>query len=202
MVPGLAYTAVGGELLFVEATAMSGKRELTLTGHLGDIMKESAQAALSFIRSNCDELKISPDVCENREIHIHVPSGATPKDGPSAGITIVVALASLLTRRPVKPCLAMTGEITLRGQILPVGGLKEKLLAAYRAGIETVILPMENRKDTAELPAEIKSSIKLKFFSEALSAVDFALDTVPKVKSTQSKPSAKKGTSRKQETAA
>jgi ATP-dependent Lon protease len=202
VVPGLAYTAVGGELLFVEATAMTGKRELTLTGHLGDIMKESAQAALSFLRSNCDELKIPPDVFENREIHIHVPSGATPKDGPSAGITIVVALASLLTRRPVKPCLAMTGEITLRGQILPVGGLKEKLLAAYRAGIETVILPMENRKDTAELPPEIKSNIKLKFFSEALSAVDFALDTVPKVKYSQSKQSAKKGPSCKQETAA
>ncbi|MFQ6008973.1 MAG: S16 family serine protease, partial [Candidatus Zixiibacteriota bacterium] len=192
--PGLAYTAVGGELLFVEATAMTGKKELTLTGHLGDIMKESAQAALSFLRSNSDELKIAPDAFDNREIHIHVPSGATPKDGPSAGLTVVVALASLLTRRPVKSCLAMTGEITLRGQLLPVGGLKEKLLAAYRAGITTVILPKENRKDTVELPPEIKNNIKLKFFSEALSAVKFALEAVPKTRLTQARQTAKKVT--------
>jgi len=183
VVPGLAYTATGGELLFIEATSMAGKRELTLTGHLGDVMKESAQAALSFIRSNSAEFDILPDAVENREIHIHVPSGATPKDGPSAGIAMVVALASLLTRRPVKPCLAMTGEITLRGQILPIGGLKEKLLAAYRAGIDTVLLPEDNRKDTTELPPEIKKGIKLKFFSEALAAVKFALETIP-----QSKP--------------
>jgi len=176
VVPGLAYTAVGGEVLFIEATSMPGKDTLTLTGHLGDIMKESAQAALSFIRSNAAELKIPAESLEHKDIHIHVPSGATPKDGPSAGITIVIALASLLTRRPSRPCLAMTGEITLRGQILPIGGLKEKLLAAYRAGIDTVILPEENRKDTVELPQEIKKSIKLKFFAEALPAVKFALN--------------------------
>ncbi len=176
VVPGLAYTAAGGELLFIEATSMVGKKDLILTGHLGEVMKESAQAALSFIRSNCDALGISPETFENREIHIHVPSGATPKDGPSAGITMVVALASLLTDKPVRPRLAMTGEITLRGLILPIGGLKEKLLAAYRAGIDTVILPEENRKDTLELPAEIKKSIKLKFFSDALEAVTFALN--------------------------
>jgi ATP-dependent Lon protease len=177
VVPGLAYTSVGGEILFVEATTMAGRTGLTLTGHLGDIMKESAQAGLAFIRSNHKALKISADSFENREIHIHVPAGATPKDGPSAGITIVVTLASLLTGRPVKSCLAMTGEITLRGRLLPIGGLKEKLLAAYRAGIKTVILPEENRKDAVELPAEIKKNIKLRYFSEVLPAIKFALDT-------------------------
>ncbi len=186
VVPGLAYTAVGGELLFIEATSMPGKDTLTLTGHLGDIMKESAQAGLSFIKSNLDELNIPLDRLEKKDIHIHVPSGATPKDGPSAGITMVVALASLLTQRSSKPCLAMTGEITLRGQLLPIGGLKEKLLAAYRAGIDTVILPEENRKDSVELPPEIKKNVKLKFFSEVLPAVKFALDG--KVKSSKSKP--------------
>ncbi len=182
VVPGLAYTAVGGEVIFVEATSMPGKQKLTLTGHLGDVMKESAQAALSFIRSQCDDLNISPTVCDENEIHIHVPAGATPKDGPSAGITMVVALASLLTGKPVKPCLAMTGEITLRGTILPIGGLKEKLLAAYRAGVTQVILPQENKKDTTELPREIKKNIKLKFFSDALKAVKFALEKAPNAK--------------------
>ena len=177
VVPGLAYTSVGGEILFVEATTMTGRTGLTLTGHLGDIMKESAQAGLAFIRSNHKGLKISADAFENKEIHIHVPAGATPKDGPSAGITLAVTLASLLTGRPVKSCLAMTGEITLRGRLLPIGGLKEKLLAAYRAGIKTVILPEENRKDAVELPAEIKKNIKLKYFSEVLPAIKFALDT-------------------------
>jgi len=177
IVPGLAYTSVGGELLFIEATSMTSKRSgLTLTGQLGDIMKESAQAALSFIRSNAEELHIPPEKFETTEIHIHVPAGATPKDGPSAGITMTVALASLYTGRPVKPCLAMTGEITLRGLILPIGGLKEKLLAAYRAGIDTVILPEENRKDIVEIPTEIKKAVKFKFFSEALPAVRYALD--------------------------
>ncbi|MDH4157345.1 MAG: endopeptidase La [candidate division Zixibacteria bacterium] len=177
IVPGLAYTSVGGELLFIEATLMpSGKSTLTLTGQLGDIMKESAQAALSFIRSNSYDLKIDPAIFDSREIHIHVPAGATPKDGPSAGITMLVALASLFIGRAVRPLVAMTGEITLRGQLLPIGGLKEKLLAAYRAGIKTVILPEENRKDATELPPEIKKGIKLKYFSEALPAVKFALN--------------------------
>jgi ATP-dependent Lon protease len=176
VVPGLAYTSVGGEVLFVEATMMPGKMNLTLTGHLGDVMKESAQAALAFVRSNFDVLGIDPQKFEDHEVHIHVPSGATPKDGPSAGIAMMVALASLYTDRPVKSCLAMTGEITLRGSLLPIGGLKEKLLAAYRTGIETVILPEENRKDTGDLPPEIKKGVKLKFFAEALPAVKFALD--------------------------
>ncbi len=195
IVPGLAYTSVGGEMLFVEATSMRGKRALTLTGQLGDVMKESAQAAMSFVRSNAPSFNIDPEIFEELEVHIHVPAGATPKDGPSAGITMMVALASLFTGRAVKPCLAMTGEITLRGNLLPIGGLKEKLLAAYRAGIDTVLLPEENRKDTTELPREIKKSIKLKFFSDCLTAVDYALEKKPKSKN--SKPTGKRTACRK-----
>ena len=182
VVPGLAYTSVGGEILFIEATSMSGHKTLTLTGHLGDVMKESAKAALSFIRSNAKELGLPDDAFEKKDIHLHVPSGATPKDGPSAGITMVVALASLFTGQKVKPALAMTGEITLRGQILPIGGLKEKLLGAYRSGVKTVLLPEENRKDTFDLPVEIKKNIKLKFFSHVLPAVKFALEPKSKTK--------------------
>jgi ATP-dependent Lon protease len=176
VVPALAYTSAGGEILFIEATSMPGKSKLTLTGHLGEVMKESAQAALSFLRSNSKELVVEPGAFDETEVHIHVPSGATPKDGPSAGIAMLVALASLFVGRPVKPCLAMTGEITLRGQLLPIGGLKEKLLAAYRAGVDTVILPEDNRKDTSELPEEIKKSIKVRYFSDALPAIRFALE--------------------------
>lgn len=183
VVPGLAYTSVGGEILFIEATFMPGKAGLTLTGHLGDVMKESAQAALSFLRSNSAKLDIKAEVFEKNEIHIHVPSGATPKDGPSAGIAMLVALGSLFTGQPVKPCLAMTGEITLRGQLLPIGGLKEKLLAAYRAGVETVILPEENRKDTSELPQEIRKAFKVKYFSEAMEALKYALEKTTAVDS-------------------
>jgi len=176
VVPGLAYTSVGGEILFIEATAMPGKKGMTLTGHLGDVMKESAQAALSFLRSNTKELAIADAAFDEREIHIHVPSGATPKDGPSAGIAMLTALGSLFSGRAVKPCLAMTGEITLRGQLLPIGGLKEKLLAAYRAGVETVLLPQENKKDTLDLPPEIKKNVKLKFYADALPLLKFALE--------------------------
>jgi ATP-dependent Lon protease len=176
VVPALAYTSAGGEVLFVEATLMSGKSLLTLTGHLGDVMKESAQAALSFVRSNAEELNLTPEIFDNKEMHIHVPAGATPKDGPSAGITMAVALASAFTRRPVKPCLAMTGEITLRGELLPIGGLKGKLLAAVRAGVNTVILPEENRKDIAQIPPEIRKKLRFKFFTDVLPAIRFALD--------------------------
>ncbi len=176
VVPGLAWTSVGGEILFIEATAMNGKRNLTLTGHLGDVMKESAMAALSYVRTHCKELGITPEFCENHEIHIHVPSGATPKDGPSAGITMATALASLLSNRRVKPRLAMTGEITLRGNVLPIGGLKEKLLAAHRAGIKTVILPDENKRDLVELPDEIKKGMKLIFVKNAGEVLEHALE--------------------------
>lgn len=186
VVPGLAWTSYGGEILYVEATAMKGKRALTLTGHLGDVMKESAMAALSYIRTRFDILGIDEDFCDNHEIHIHVPSGATPKDGPSAGITMAVALASLLTDRPVKPRLTMTGEITLRGEVLPIGGVKEKMLAAYRAGVKTVILPKENKKDMSEIPPEIKKKIKFKFVSDVGEVLRLALDKKPagKVKKT------------------
>ena len=155
---------------------MSGRKSLTLTGHLGDVMKESAQAALSFIRSNAGDLKLSPEVFEKTEIHIHVPAGATPKDGPSAGISMAVALASAFTRRPVKPCLAMTGEVTLRGELLPIGGMKEKLLTADRAGVKTVILPEENRRGLVEIPSEIRKKLKFKFFTDVMQAIKFALD--------------------------
>jgi len=147
---GLAWTQVGGEILFVEATAMKGKKGLTLTGQLGDVMKESASAALSFIRSNAADIGVPEDFFENQDIHIHVPAGAIPKDGPSAGITMLTALCSLLTGRKVREKLAMTGEITLRGQVLPVGGIKEKVLAAHRAGIKTIVMPKRNKKDTEE----------------------------------------------------
>jgi ATP-dependent Lon protease len=176
VVPGLAWTSVGGEILFVEATAMRGKKELTLTGQLGDVMKESAMAALSYVRTNCEALGIDPGFCEEREIHIHVPSGATPKDGPSAGITMATALASLFSGRPVKPLTAMTGEITLRGEVLPIGGLKEKLLAAHRAGIKMVLLPKENKKDMSEIPPEIKKGVKFRFIADVGEVLRLALE--------------------------
>jgi len=181
-VAGLAWTAYGGEVLKVEATAMPGTKTLTLTGHMGQVMKESVQAALSFVRSLTGKLKIDPEFFDKNEIHIHVPSGATPKDGPSAGISMAVALASLATGRRVRDKLAMTGEITLRGQVLPIGGVKEKLLAAYRHGIKTVILPMDNKKDMVEIPAELKKGLKFKYFSEAYDVIKFALEPKTKTK--------------------
>lgn len=181
-VAGLAWTAFGGEVLKVEVTAMAGKKNLIMTGHLGQVMKESMQAALSYIRSIAGQLKISADYFENHELHIHVPSGATPKDGPSAGITMAVALASLATGRPVKKNLAMTGEITLRGQILPIGGLKEKLLAAYRYGMKTVILPLQNKKDMVDIPAELKKGLKFKHFDNAWDVIRYSLEPKPKQK--------------------
>lgn len=185
IVPGLAYTAYGGEVLFVEATSMSGEEKLNLTGHLGEVMKESAQAALSFIRSNQEVLGLDESEFKHRSFHIHVPSGATPKDGPSAGITMAVSLASLLTGKVPKPQLALTGEITLRGQLLPIGGLKEKLLAAYRSGITTVVLPEDNRKDTSDLAPEIKKAISFKFFDEILPVIKYVLDSRPQKSKTK-----------------
>lgn len=159
---GLAWTQTGGELLFVEATSMRGSKGLTLTGQLGDVMKESATAALSFIRSNAVLIGVPEDYFEKHDIHIHVPAGAIPKDGPSAGVTMLTALASLLTNKTISKDLAMTGEITLRGQVLPIGGLKEKVLAAYRAGIKTIIIPKLNEKDLYDIPEEIQKKINFK----------------------------------------
>jgi ATP-dependent Lon protease len=171
---GLAWTPVGGEILFVEATRMPGKGNLILTGSLGEIMKESAQTALSYLRSQAKALNLDLIGYDKRDLHIHVPAGATPKDGPSAGLTIAAALASLLTQRRVRSDLAMTGEISLRGRVMPVGGIKEKVLAASRSGIKQVVLPEQNRKDWVEVPAEVRKKLKVHFvrqISEALPLV-------------------------------
>jgi ATP-dependent Lon protease len=156
---GLAWTPAGGEVLTIEAASMPGSRGLILTGQLGDVMKESAQAALSYIRSHTAQLHVDPDFFEDTDVHIHIPAGAIPKDGPSAGVALCTALVSLLTRRKARPQIAMTGEITLRGTVLKVGGIKEKVLGAHRAGIRTVILPAENQNDLEEVPIEARMHI-------------------------------------------
>jgi len=172
---GLAWTPTGGELLFIEATSMKGNKGLTLTGQLGDVMKESATAALSFIRSNAKELGINNDFFDTLDLHIHVPAGAIQKDGPSAGVTILTALTSLLTGKPIKKDLAMTGEITLRGVVLPVGGIKEKVLAAHRAGIRTLILPKWNMKDIEDIPEKTRKEITFHFVDEMMDVLKIAL---------------------------
>ncbi|MGD8492995.1 MAG: magnesium chelatase domain-containing protein, partial [Desulfobacterales bacterium] len=173
---GLAWTPTGGELLFIEATAMKGKKGLTLTGQLGDVMKESATAALSFIRSNAKRLNVDEDFFDAHDLHIHVPAGAIPKDGPSAGVTMLTALTSLLTGKTIHKDLAMTGEITLRGQVLPVGGIKEKVLAAHRAGIKEIILPEWNQKDLEDVPAKVKKEIRFHFVDKMKSVLELALN--------------------------
>jgi ATP-dependent Lon protease len=172
---GLAWTPTGGDIIFVEATRMKGSKSFTLTGQLGDVMKESAQAALSYIRSKARDLHIAEDFFAQSDIHIHVPAGAIPKDGPSAGVTMFTALLSLLTGRPVRSDVAMTGEITLRGLVLPVGGIKEKVLAAKRAGITTVILPQRNEKDLQDVPEEIKKDMRFYFVQRMDEVIGLAL---------------------------
>jgi ATP-dependent Lon protease len=172
---GLAWTPTGGDIIFVEATKMRGEKGLTLTGQLGDVMKESAQAALAYVRSKSKELGIDEDFFEKNDIHIHVPAGAIPKDGPSAGITMFIALTSLLTNKPVRNDVAMTGEITLRGLVLPVGGIKEKVLAGMRAGINTIILPKKNEKDLEEIPEHIRKQMNFKFIQRMDEAIELAL---------------------------
>jgi ATP-dependent Lon protease len=172
---GLAWTPTGGDIIFVEATKMRGEKGLTLTGQLGDVMKESAQAALAYVRSKAKELGIDEDFFGKNDIHIHVPAGAIPKDGPSAGITMFVALTSLLTDKPIRNDVAMTGEITLRGLVLPVGGIKEKVLAAMRAGIRTVILPKKNEKDLEEIPERIRNEMSFQFIQRMDEAIELAL---------------------------
>ena len=187
IVTGLAWTQVGGELLNIEAVVVPGKGRQTKTGSLGDVMQESIQAAMTFVRSRASSLGLASDFHEKKDIHIHVPEGATPKDGPSAGIGMCTALVSVLTRIPVKADVAMTGEITLRGQVLPIGGLKEKLLAAHRGGIKTVIIPAENEKDLKEIPENVKSNLEIvsvKWMDEVLA---LGLESIPVAKSTTRK---------------
>jgi len=176
---GLAWTPVGGDILFVEAARMPGAGKLILTGQLGDVMKESAQAALSLIKARARELGIDPDVLEKSDIHVHVPAGATPKDGPSAGVAMFVALASLLTGRPVRSDVAMTGEISLRGLVLPIGGVKEKVLAALRAGISMVILPERNRRDLEDIPADARERIRFVWVTTVDEALATAIAPAP-----------------------
>jgi ATP-dependent Lon protease len=177
---GLAWTPAGGDILFIEATRMKGAKTLSLTGQLGDVMKESVQTALSWIRSHAGELGVRPDFWEHSDIHVHVPAGAIPKDGPSAGVTMVTALASLLTRRPVKAELAMTGEVTLSGRVLPVGGIKEKVLAARRAGVRTVILPSRNEKNLLEdVPTEARQGMTFHLVESIDQVLPLALEEFP-----------------------
>jgi ATP-dependent Lon protease len=174
---GLAWTPVGGDVLFIETTKMAGSKGLIVTGQLGDVMKESVTAALSYVRSHAEDLSIPLDFHEKSDIHVHVPAGAVPKDGPSAGVTMLTALTSLLTDRKVKPRLAMTGEISLTGQVLPVGGIKEKVLAAHRAGVDTLILPNQNEKDYLEdVPEEIRAKLKAHFVKNADQVLRLALE--------------------------
>jgi ATP-dependent Lon protease len=175
---GLAWTPTGGDIIFVEATKMRGEKGLTLTGQLGDVMKESAQAALAYVRSKSKELGIEEDFFEKNDIHIHVPAGAIPKDGPSAGITMFVALTSLLSNKPIRSDVAMTGEITLRGLVLPVGGIKEKVLAGMRAGIKTIILPKMNEKDLEEIPEHIRNQLNFKFIQRMDEAIELTLKQI------------------------
>jgi ATP-dependent Lon protease len=176
VVMGLAWTESGGDILFIEATAMQGKGNLTLTGQLGDVMKESATAALSYIRSNAKAIGVAEDFFHKHDIHIHVPAGATPKDGPSAGVTMLTAIASVLTGATTHKDLAMTGEITLRGQVLPVGGIKEKVLAAHRSGIKTIILPKLCEKDLIDVPKNVKTAIKFHFVDNMKDVLKIALN--------------------------
>ncbi len=175
IVTGLAWTAAGGDILFVEATQMEGRNNLILTGHLGEVMKESAQAALSYLRTNAPALNLEKDFFEKTDIHLHVPAGAIPKDGPSAGITMVVAMASLFSGHKVRADMAMTGEITLRGKVLPIGGIKEKVLAAHRAGIKQILLPKLNENDLEELPEEVKEEIEFHLIDDIAEGINLAL---------------------------
>jgi ATP-dependent Lon protease len=179
VVTGLAWTEVGGEILTIEALMMPGKGKMTVTGNLRDVMKESISAASSYVRSRAATIGVKPPVFDKRDIHVHVPEGATPKDGPSAGIAMVTAIVSVMTGIPVRRDVAMTGEITLRGRVLPIGGLKEKLLAALRAGIKTVMIPEENVKDLAEIPENVKKGLVIVPVSRMDEVLKHALVRMP-----------------------
>jgi ATP-dependent Lon protease len=178
---GLAWTPVGGDVLFIEATAMPGKGKLTITGQLGDVMKESAQAALSYVRGHHHEIApgLGDDWFAEHDLHIHVPAGAIPKDGPSAGITMTTALSSLISGRCVRDEVAMTGEVTLTGQVLPIGGLKEKALAAQRNGITTVVAPAQNEADAEEIPEHLRRDLSFVFVDRVPDVLDAALEPPP-----------------------
>jgi ATP-dependent Lon protease len=176
---GLAVTGAGGDVLFVEATAMQGKPGLTLTGQLGDVMKESAQIALSYVRGHAEELGVEPAAFEDRSFHVHVPAGAIPKDGPSAGVTMVTALASLLSGRPVRHTVGMTGEVTLQGRVLPIGGVKQKVLASHAAGLTDVVLPERNRGDLDDVPEEVREAMKFHFAMTIDEVLGVALEPAP-----------------------
>src|SRR5262249_46514754 len=171
----------GGDVLFIEATRMDGEPGLTLTGQLGDVMKESAQIALSYVRSHADELGISPKQLEGR-FHVHVPAGAVPKDGPSAGVTMTTALASLLTGRTVQPTVGLTGEVTLQGKVMPIGGLKQKVLAAHRAGLKEVILPKRNEGDLDDVPEQVRNEIEFHIAESIDQVLAWALEPVTEPK--------------------
>jgi ATP-dependent Lon protease len=172
---GLAWTATGGDILFIEASKMKGKKIFKITGQLGEVMRESAEAALTYLRANAEQLGIDPDVFETSDIHVHVPAGGIPKDGPSAGVTLLTALTSLMSGRLVRSDLAMTGEITLRGKVLPVGGIKEKVLAARRVGIQEVILPARNEKDLVDIPAPLREGMIFHFVENVGEVLKLAL---------------------------
>jgi ATP-dependent Lon protease len=179
MTTGLAWTEVGGEILFVEAVMLPGKGKMTITGKLGEVMQESVQAAASYIRSKSLSFGVIPPIFEKNDIHIHVPEGATPKDGPSAGVAMCTSIVSMLTGIPVRRDVAMTGEITLRGNVLPIGGLKEKLLAAHRGGIKTVLIPKDNEKDLVEIPDNVKKGLKIIPVSKVEEVLQHALVKMP-----------------------
>jgi ATP-dependent Lon protease len=172
---GLAVTGTGGDVLFIEATTMAGDAGLTLTGQLGDVMKESAQIALSYTQSHAAALGIAPDATRGR-VHVHVPAGAIPKDGPSAGVTMTTALVSLLTDRPVRANVGMTGEVTLQGRVLPIGGVKQKVLAAQRAGLDTVILPRRNGPDLDDVPAAVRDTMTFHLVDDVTEVLALALE--------------------------
>jgi ATP-dependent Lon protease len=179
VVTGLAWTEVGGELLTIEGVMMPGKGKMTVTGNLRDVMKESISAAASYVRSRAVDFGVEPPLFERRDIHVHVPEGATPKDGPSAGIAMATAIVSVIAGIPVRRDIAMTGEVTLRGRVLPIGGLKEKLLAALRGGIKTVLIPEENAKDLADIPASVKNGLEIIPVSRMDQVLEKALVRLP-----------------------
>jgi ATP-dependent Lon protease len=197
IVPGLAYTPFGGDVLFVEATKMPGGRGFQITGSIGNVMQESARAALSYVRSRAQAMGIPSEFFDKNDLHMHIPAGASPKDGPSAGVTMATALVSLIAGRKVQPNLGMTGEITLRGQVLPIGGVKEKVLAAHRNGLKTVILPERNKSDLDDVPAEIKESMKFVFVQTVDDVLDAALEPAGPPQSRKPRPAAPRKTAKK-----